>query len=69
MQLGVDTLPELTQKIQAIATATSPFAFTGNRFEFAPSGSQTSSVAGPAGCENTILLMRSVFISRKWRRK
>ena len=53
MQLGVDTLPEFP-KDPGDRNRTSPFAFTGNRFEFRAVGSGQS-VAGPLDAMNTIL--------------
>jgi glutamine synthetase len=53
MSLGVDTLPELN-KDPGDRNRTSPFAFTGNRFEFRAVGSGQS-VAGPLVVLNTIL--------------
>ncbi|MCP9806852.1 glutamine synthetase III [Cyanobium sp. T1B-Tous] len=53
MSLGVDTLPDLT-KDPGDRNRTSPFAFTGNRFEFRAVGSGQS-VAGPLVALNTIL--------------
>lgn len=53
MQLGVDTLPEFP-KDPGDRNRTSPFAFTGNRFEFRAVGSNQS-VAGPLVAMNTIL--------------
>ena len=53
MSLGVDTLPELA-KDPGDRNRTSPFAFTGNRFEFRAVGSNQS-VAGPLVALNTIL--------------
>ncbi|WP_341881240.1 glutamine synthetase III [Synechococcus sp. UW140] len=53
MQLGVDTLPEFP-KDPGDRNRTSPFAFTGNRFEFRAVGSGQS-VAGPLVAMNTIL--------------
>jgi glutamine synthetase len=53
MQLGVDTLPEF-EKDPGDRNRTSPFAFTGNRFEFRAVGSNQS-VAGPLVALNTIL--------------
>ncbi|MEI6829240.1 MAG: glutamine synthetase III [Synechococcaceae cyanobacterium ELA445] len=53
MQLGVDTLPEFP-KDPGDRNRTSPFAFTGNRFEFRAVGSNQS-VAGPLVALNTIL--------------
>jgi len=53
MNLGVDTLP-LFPKDPGDRNRTSPFAFTGNRFEFRAVGSGQS-VAGPLVAMNTIL--------------
>jgi glutamine synthetase len=53
MSLGVDTLPEFP-KDPGDRNRTSPFAFTGNRFEFRAVGSNQS-VAGPLVAMNTIL--------------
>ena len=53
MSLGVDTLPELNRD-PGDRNRTSPFAFTGNRFEFRAVGSGQS-VAGPLVVLNTIL--------------
>ena len=53
MNLGVDTLPDLN-KDPGDRNRTSPFAFTGNRFEFRAVGSGQS-VAGPLVVLNTIL--------------
>jgi len=53
LSLGVDTLPDLT-KDPGDRNRTSPFAFTGNRFEFRAVGSGQS-VAGPLVALNTIL--------------
>ncbi|GAB2757594.1 glutamine synthetase III [Nocardioides salsibiostraticola] len=53
LTVGVDTLPNLT-KDPGDRNRTSPFAFTGNRFEFrAPGSNQT--VAGPMVILNTIM--------------
>ncbi|WP_134767618.1 glutamine synthetase III [Nocardioides sp. 1609] len=53
LMVGVDTLPNLT-KDPGDRNRTSPFAFTGNRFEFrAPGSNQT--VAGPMVMINTIM--------------
>ncbi|MFB9313922.1 glutamine synthetase III [Nocardioides plantarum] len=53
LMIGVDTLPNLT-KDPGDRNRTSPFAFTGNRFEFrAPGSNQT--VAGPMVMINTIM--------------
>ena len=53
MNIGVDTLP-LFPKDPGDRNRTSPFAFTGNRFEFRAVGSGQS-VAGPLVAMNTIL--------------
>ncbi|MBF0589754.1 MAG: glutamine synthetase III [Magnetococcales bacterium] len=53
MNIGVDTLPVLT-KDPGDRNRTSPFAFTGNRFEFRAVGSNQS-VAGPLVAMNTML--------------
>jgi glutamine synthetase len=53
MNIGVDTLPMLP-KDAGDRNRTSPFAFTGNRFEFRAVGSGQS-VAGPLVAMNTIL--------------
>ena len=53
MDFGVDTLPEF-DKDAGDRNRTSPFAFTGNRFEFRAVGSNQS-VAGPLVTLNTIL--------------
>ncbi|MEM9157036.1 MAG: glutamine synthetase III [Cyanobacteria bacterium P01_F01_bin.33] len=53
MDLGVDVLPTLT-KDAGDRNRTSPFAFTGNRFEFRAVGS-SQSVAGPLIVLNTML--------------
>ena len=53
LTIGVDTLPDLTSD-PGDRNRTSPFAFTGNRFEFrAPGSLQT--VAGPMVVLNTIM--------------
>jgi glutamine synthetase len=53
MNIGVDTLPVIP-KDAGDRNRTSPFAFTGNRFEFRAVGSGQS-VAGPLVAMNTIL--------------
>ncbi len=60
MQLGVDTLPEFP-KDPGDRNRTSPFAFTGNRFEFRAVGSNQS-VAGPLVALNTILADSLAYI-------
>ena len=53
LQIGVDTLPELPTD-PGDRNRTSPFAFTGNRFEFRAPGS-LQSVAGPMTTINAIM--------------
>ena len=53
MEFGVDTLPPLS-KDAGDRNRTSPFAFTGNRFEFRAVGS-SQSVSGPLIALNTML--------------
>ncbi len=53
LTIGVDTLPDLT-KDPGDRNRTSPFAFTGNRFEFRAPGSMQT-VAGPMVTLNTIM--------------
>jgi glutamine synthetase len=53
MDLGIETLPTF-MKDSGDRNRTSPFAFTGNRFEFRAVGS-SQSVAGPLVAMNTIL--------------
>ncbi len=53
MNLGVETLPDFA-KDAGDRNRTSPFAFTGNRFEFRAVGS-SQSVSGPLVALNTIL--------------
>jgi glutamine synthetase len=53
LMIGVDTLPELPTD-PGDRNRTSPFAFTGNRFEFRAPGSMQS-IAGPMVTINTIL--------------
>jgi glutamine synthetase len=53
IKLGVDTLPAIP-KDAGDRNRTSPFAFTGNRFEFRAVGS-THSIAGPLVALNTIV--------------
>ncbi|MBI2423608.1 MAG: glutamine synthetase III [Candidatus Hydrogenedentes bacterium] len=53
LQIGVDSLPALP-KDAGDRNRTSPFAFTGNRFEFRAVGS-SQSIAGPLVALNTIL--------------
>jgi glutamine synthetase len=53
LNVGVDTLPDLT-KDAGDRNRTSPFAFTGNRFEFRAAGSNQT-VAAPMVIINTIM--------------
>lgn len=61
MSLGVDSLPEVS-KDPGDRNRTSPFAFTGNRFEFRAVGSNQS-VAGPLVALNTVLADSLEWIS------
>lgn len=53
LEIGVTTLPELPKDVTD-RNRTSPFAFTGNKFEFRMVGS-TASIAGPNMVLNTIV--------------
>ena len=61
--VGVDTLPELP-KDAGDRNRTSPFAFTGNRFEFRAVGSNQS-IAGPMVAMNTILAESLDYIANE----
>jgi glutamine synthetase len=61
LTIGVDTLPPLP-KDAGDRNRTSPFAFTGNRFEFRAVGSGQS-IAGPMVAINTILAESLDFIA------
>ncbi len=63
MNIGVDTLPMLP-KDAGDRNRTSPFAFTGNRFEFRAVGSGQS-VAGPLVAMNTILAESLTWMADK----
>jgi glutamine synthetase len=63
MNLGVDTLPTFV-KDAGDRNRTSPFAFTGNRFEFRAVGSGQS-VSGPLVAMNTILADSLDWIANK----
>ncbi|MFT5696281.1 MAG: glutamine synthetase, partial [Myxococcota bacterium] len=63
LTVGVDTLPELP-KDAGDRNRTSPFAFTGNRFEFRAVGS-AQSIAGPMVAINTIVAESLDFIATK----
>ncbi len=63
LQIGVDTLPELP-KDAGDRNRTSPFAFTGNRFEFRAVGSNMS-IAGPLTAMNTILADSLDYVAGK----
>lgn len=60
MRIGVDTLPPLS-KDAGDRNRTSPFAFTGNRFEFRAVGS-SQSVSGPLIVLNTMLADSLKFV-------
>lgn len=61
MKLGVATLPEFP-KDPGDRNRTSPFAFTGNRFEFRAVGSNQS-VSGPLVAMNTILTDSLIWVA------
>jgi len=61
LTVGVDTLPELP-KDAGDRNRTSPFAFTGNRFEFRAVGSNQS-IAGPMVAINTIMAESMDYIA------
>lgn len=61
LNIGVDTLPDLP-KDAGDRNRTSPFAFTGNRFEFRAVGSNQS-IAGPLVAMNTIVAESLDFIA------
>ena len=61
LTVGVDTLPPLP-KDAGDRNRTSPFAFTGNRFEFRAVGA-SQSIAGPLVAMNTILAESLDFIA------
>ncbi|MGB5633181.1 MAG: glutamine synthetase III, partial [Waterburya sp.] len=63
MDFGISTLPTFT-KDSGDRNRTSPFAFTGNRFEFRAVGSHQS-VAGPLIAMNTVLADSLDWISNK----
>jgi glutamine synthetase len=63
MDLGLDVIPLLT-KDAGDRNRTSPFAFTGNRFEFRAVGS-SQSVSGPLVALNTILADSLDWISNR----
>jgi hypothetical protein len=61
MRLGVSTLPPLPRD-QSDRNRTSPFAFTGNKFEFRAVGS-SQNIAGPNTVLNTIVAESMDFIA------
>ena len=61
LTIGVDTLPDLPSD-PGDRNRTSPFAFTGNRFEFRAPGS-SQSIAGPMVAINTIMADSLDFIA------
>jgi len=63
LTVGVDTLPELP-KDAGDRNRTSPFAFTGNRFEFRAVGSNQS-IAGPMVAINTIVAESLDYIANE----
>jgi glutamine synthetase len=63
MNLGVDSLPQFA-KDPGDRNRTSPFAFTGNRFEFRAVGSNQS-VSGPLIAMNTMLADSLTWVAEK----
>jgi glutamine synthetase len=63
LTVGVDTLPELPMDA-GDRNRTSPFAFTGNRFEFRAVGANQS-IAGPMVAMNTILAESLDYIANR----
>jgi glutamine synthetase len=63
LEIGVDTLPKLP-KDAGDRNRTSPFAFTGNRFEFRAVGS-SQSIAGPLVAVNTIVAESLDYVATK----
>jgi len=63
LEIGVDTLPKLP-KDAGDRNRTSPFAFTGNRFEFRAVGSGQS-IAGPMIVLNTVIAESLDFVAGK----
>ncbi|MEM1059059.1 MAG: glutamine synthetase III [Verrucomicrobiota bacterium] len=63
MNIGVDVLPDLP-KDAGDRNRTSPFAFTGNRFEFRAVGSNQS-IAGPLTAMNTIIAESLEYMADK----
>ncbi len=63
LEVGVDTLPKLP-KDPGDRNRTSPFAFTGNRFEFRAAGSGQS-IAGPVFVINTMVAESLDFVASK----
>ncbi len=63
LKVGVDTLPDLP-KHAGDRNRTSPFAFTGNKFEFRAVGS-SSSIAGPVMVVNAILAESLDYVAGK----
>src|SRR5690606_26944162 len=66
LTIGVDTLPTLP-KDAGDRNRTSPFAFTGNRFEFRAVGS-SQSIAGPLVVLNTIIAESLDYIATELER-
>jgi len=67
LEVGVDTLPPLP-KDAGDRNRTSPFAFTGNKFEFRAVGS-SQSIAGPLVVLNTIVAESLDFVASKLEQK
>ena len=63
MEVGVDTLPSMP-KHSGDRNRTSPFAFTGNKFEFRAVGS-SQTIAGPLFILNTIVAESLDYVARE----
>src|SRR5882757_1771625 len=63
LEIGVDTLPKLP-KDAGDRNRTSPFAFTGNRFEFRAVGS-SQSISDPLSALNTIMAESCDYVATK----
>ena len=67
LQTGVDTLPDLA-KDATDRNRTSPFAFTGNKFEFRMVGSRDS-ISGPNVVLNQSLQRHSLRLVMFWKKQ
>jgi glutamine synthetase len=64
LEIGVDTLPPLPRH-SGDRNRTSPFAFTGNKFEFRAVGSDQS-IASPLMVLNTIIAESLDYVATRW---